>query len=439
MTVNLRELEKRLAQEPDNLPLRVTVAGMLHEAGRDADAIEHYRKVAIAYRDQGRPQQALMVCRSILELAPNDAAVKTLMAELAPAPAPPAVEPTKTGVRTKPGRSANDEVTRDPKRETTGTDVDLDEEDALTQPPAAAPAPRRSSFSAPTPLPQPIPYHLHDPTSDLAKIERDSDEHIQTRPGNSQMSPLPQEIDTTGLAQAARRISSLITPGTIPPPIRDAAAEVDTRQRPRVTQEQLAKVSAPPPTVPTEQVELDELITPPPIAPQRDTRPDALSDEDQTNPVDLLAAPITDIRANAFFTSLPAKGRDAAFARCIKRQLRKGQTVIRQGETNHPLYLVSTGTLEVRLASAAIPSVGAAALTRTLLETVEPGAYVGEASLLARTPAIAAVTAAEDSEVYALPPHALFELAGAYPQLWAALKDSAEKRNRAYDRLLRNP
>lgn len=78
----LRELEKRLVDEPDNLGLRVAVAGALREAGRQADAIALYRSVALAYRDQGRSQQALAVCRSILELAPDDAGSLALVAAL---------------------------------------------------------------------------------------------------------------------------------------------------------------------------------------------------------------------------------------------------------------------------------------------------------------------------------------------------------------------
>ena len=72
----LRELEQRLRDEPDNLGLRVMVAGALHEAGRRDDAAELYRSVAIAYRDQGRPQQAILVCRRVLELSPDDGSSK---------------------------------------------------------------------------------------------------------------------------------------------------------------------------------------------------------------------------------------------------------------------------------------------------------------------------------------------------------------------------
>jgi hypothetical protein len=277
------------------------------------------------------------------------------------------------------------------------------------------------------------------------------DDAIETRPGEQNRTRLKPETDTTGLAQAARRISGLISPNTVgAPKDLDLAAELDTRQRPRLSAEDLEKVQQPPPTVPTEQVVLDdELPTPlpgaswtkgPPIRdtpmdpptdlhaalPVRDTRLDVIREEDQTDPVDLLGAnPL----ANAFFTSLPPNRRDAALARCIRRDARGGSIVIRQGETAHSLILVVTGQLEVRVERANGSVV--------VLDTIHAGQYIGEAALLGRTPAQATIFALIDSELLALPPHALFELAGAYPALWAALKDTAERRTRQYEKLIR--
>src|SRR6185503_19722201 len=112
--VKLKELEKRLKSEPDNLGLRVQVAGLMREAGRSVEAVELYRSVAIGYRDQGRTQQAIAVCRSILEIAPEDAACQGLL--------------------------------------------------ALLQQPTTSAAQRRSSLEQ-TPLPAPVPYHVSYPTT----------------------------------------------------------------------------------------------------------------------------------------------------------------------------------------------------------------------------------------------------------------------------------
>ena len=209
--MKLKELEKRLEKEPANLGLRVTVAGLLREAGRSVEAVELYRSVAVAYRDQGRRQQAIAVCRSILEIAPDDVPCQGLLAALlasgAPVPAPAA--------------------------------------------PAVAPRPSASE----TPLPRPVPYHVADPTSSPQRVppdevaEESRADDVQTR---------PDERSRPGLAQAARRISGMITG--------DLADQVETRKRPRIAEDQLRKITQPPPTVPVPRVEPDADVMTPAVA-----------------------------------------------------------------------------------------------------------------------------------------------------------------------------
>jgi len=267
--------------------------------------------------------------------------------------------------------------------------------------------------------------------------------------------------------------SATATPRT-PSYADEVVAELDTRQRPRVSSDQLGKIEAPPPTVPTEQVELDDEVTPPPRYPERRARPTAPPIRDtpmeprtdvhpamsRDTSLDMAAEPGTDVEgsgrdtrrdaaadppeeertaprelvgpeplANAFFLPIPLNRREAALTRCIRRVVRPGQTVIRQGETSHPLYLVVSGQLELQ--------VERANGTLHKIDEIDAGQYIGEGSLLARTPAVAHVIASANSQLLALPPHALFELAGAYPALWAALKESAERRSRSYEKLLR--
>src|SRR5262245_43995712 len=78
----LKELERRLKDEPENLGLRVMLASALNEVGRRNDSVELYRSVAVAYRDQGRTQQAIAVCRSVLAFAPDDDRCQQLLASL---------------------------------------------------------------------------------------------------------------------------------------------------------------------------------------------------------------------------------------------------------------------------------------------------------------------------------------------------------------------
>lgn len=143
----LRDLEKRLAKEPDNLGLRVTLAGALCEAGRNADAVELYRSVAVAYRDQGRTHQALVVCRAVLEIAPGDLGCQALLAELV-ASQEIAVE-IEAG--TPPPREMPDGS--EERSVATGTGAGPRQPKSSSVPPIAAA--RRSRPSVPVPAPRP--------------------------------------------------------------------------------------------------------------------------------------------------------------------------------------------------------------------------------------------------------------------------------------------
>jgi hypothetical protein len=160
--------------------------------------------------------------------------------------------------------------------------------------------------------------------------------------------------------------------------------------------------------------DFDNAPTPTPM--RLTPQPARASDEDLTTPREKIGDEPVD---NAFFAALPAGERDAALQRCSQRTLAAGDVAIRAGESSHPLWLVVTGRLEVRAGAIA-------------LDAVLPGSFIGEAALLARTPAPHAVVAAVDSVVLVVSPHVVFELAGAHPALWAQLKELAERRARLY-------
>ena len=266
MTARLRDLEKRLEKEPHNLGLRVTVAGMLREAGRSVEAVELYRSVAIAYRDQGRPQQAIAVCRSILEIAPDDAACQGLLSQL--------VSPAPRG----------SDLIEAP-------EIELE---AGTPPPVdrLTPDPRRSIA---TPLPGPVPYHIADPTSGVALMtptdleDQDDDDIDETHPGERAAEPAP------GLGNAARKIAGMIAGVDA----LDLASELDTRKRPRVDSDQLKKiVQQAPPTAPVERVDLDDMETPPVAqgAVTREREPDHDHEDELTKPREKLPGNDDDTR-----------------------------------------------------------------------------------------------------------------------------------------------
>ena len=472
---DLKDLEKRLKDEPENLGLRVTVAGAMREAGRQEEAVELYRSVAAAYRDQGRSQQAIAVCRSILEIAPDDIRCHALLASLVAGHKGRAARDTANvygeemvlEVGTPPPAEARDKPPSIPPtgRTPTPPKVVAPVATRIPRPPTAPPAAARAGVSVPlparntpsprssnrldeTPLPVPMPYHVADPTTkslkklsevDLAATPDPDDlpvsEDAKTRPGAE-----ANTRSVKGIANAARRISSALSE-----PSEDLSAELDTRQRPRIESDELDKIAHPPPTVPVELAIVDDdddvATAPPSITrdmrartddepePEEDDGVPTLSDEDQDEPTHPRDTPLDlMIRTenegplgSAFFQPLPPDKRDAVLARFHKKSVKKGTTVIRQGEVGHSLVVVVRGQLDARLDRKG----GSVELT-----AIGTGEFVGEGSLLARTPSPVQIVAATDCELLLLTPRDFYEIAGAFPALWAELKDVAERRKR---------
>jgi hypothetical protein len=382
----LRELERRLAEEPDNLGLRVALASAMRDAGRRDEALELYRSVAAAYRDQGRAMQAMAVCRSILELAPDDADCQALIADLE---------------ATRPGGAAPG----------LGPELEM-EVDAELDPDLTTPV-RRRSWSDPTPLPVPLPHHVADPTKRLRKVsESDLPTTLDapTRPGTED-GLLPE---VSGIANAARRISASLIAARARGD-EDVAMEFDSRRIPALAAGAPGRFARSSGGVPVETDESDDDLTQPRELPRGAprTRPGPSTGPRAQGPL-----------AFAFFQPLPEDRRPAVLARFSRRSVPPLTVVIRQGEPVAALVLVSSGRLEVRLERAG---------EAIELGAIGPGEYIGEAPLLARAPARASVVAATEAELLLLAPRDFYEIAGAFPALWAELKASAERRTRELD------
>ena len=78
----VKELEKQLRKDPHNLVVRVRLAGALVQLGSIVEAVEMYRSVAVAYYAQNRIDQAIAVCQSVLEIAPDHHPSRMLLTEL---------------------------------------------------------------------------------------------------------------------------------------------------------------------------------------------------------------------------------------------------------------------------------------------------------------------------------------------------------------------
>lgn len=389
----LKELEKRLRDEPDNLGLRVMVAGALHEAGRRDDAVDLYRSVAIAYRDQGRPQQAIMVCRSILEIAPDDGSSSELLAALVA---------SQASARPAPGRlSSPDRLTPPPGRLSPPPSVPRPS--PLPLPPPSSPSqselgePARRSSGDVTPLPQPLPYHIADPTA----LSRPKLTRVDLPPTLQEELAMFPEIE--GIANAARQISASLIASS-PPDVDDLLPEIETGpsdDEPTLPPRAFERSAGEDET--TELRERPAGVRPPSIAPP-------------SNAIGPLAS--------AFFVPVPPQSRTAVLQRFRRRLVASGMTVIRRGESGHGLILVVRGQLEV----SAEHGNGAT----VVLGAIGAGDHVGEISLLARAPSSTDIVAATESEILVLAAADFYELTGVFPGLWAELKSIAERRARDY-------
>jgi hypothetical protein len=463
----LKELEQRLRTEPDNLGLRVVVASALHEAGRRADAVELYRSVAVAYRDQGRPQQAITVCRSILELAPDDAPCQELLAALvanqaAPRASPPPARPSPPPARPSPSplpRPTPSPLLR-PSSLDTAEPTDRAARVAPEQPePQVAGPPVRRSSGEMTPLPAPLAYHDAEPTTGSLQRLTPADLPPSLR---EELAAYPE---IAGIAAAARQISaSLIAASrraeeqaerTQELDDEDLGTEVQTGPHwrpgglravpsasvpPPLPRAPAARPPTPSPVTPTPTSgpgDDDEPTLPPPSAGV--PRPGADDDSAKTEPRDMptrvrppsIAPPTaaTGPLTGAFFAPLPPRNRAAVLQRFRRRMVTTGATVIRRGEAGHGLVVVVRGRLDLHAERAdGVP---------IALGTIGPGEFIGEASLLAGGPAPAAVVAAADSELLVLTDDDLLDIIRSFPALRDELEAVAARRARDHEQQLR--
>lgn len=418
----LRDLQERLLRDPDNLRLRIRVATLLRQVGRSVESATLLRSVAFAYRDCGQYDEAIAVARSILEIDPADAAIAELVTELERRSGE--VTASRGDVVAKAEQALVQAATVEPISERAQS-ASLAAVIARPRIPSRPPPLRaqmgphlvHSPTSEDTPLPGALPYHIAEPTTPASKLP------VGVGSGRTEGNDSSR---VAGLAEAARRISGLIAhDGENTDLLVDSQRSLPRGQ----TSPPVPIHDAPPGRVNLHGAgDAEEELTTPRDIPVGDLF------SDPTPHFSKRAAPVagagtTDPLTNLFFSALSESDRKAALAKFESQHVPAGAIVIRQGAAAQPLIAVIRGRLELRVERANSPV--------TILETVEAGFFVGEAVLLGRASAPATVVAAVDCDLLTLSPHALFELATVYPALWAALKDSAERRTRRYDSVMR--
>jgi NTE family protein len=124
-------------------------------------------------------------------------------------------------------------------------------------------------------------------------------------------------------------------------------------------------------------------------------------------PADLLLDGIADVD---LFSGLTGTERAAFAERCVVRTLRRGDVLMRQGETADALYVVLSGRFAVTLAGRREP-----------VTEIGRGQPVGEIAFLTGGFRTATVTAMRDSLVLALSRNEFDGLVGAHPGIWSSL------------------
>jgi cAMP-dependent protein kinase regulator len=78
----MKELQKKAAQDPKNIHLQVRIGDLLEKMGKRGDALEVYRKASERYAKEGFLIQAIAVNKVILRLDPSRVKIHDQLAEL---------------------------------------------------------------------------------------------------------------------------------------------------------------------------------------------------------------------------------------------------------------------------------------------------------------------------------------------------------------------
>jgi CRP-like cAMP-binding protein len=129
------------------------------------------------------------------------------------------------------------------------------------------------------------------------------------------------------------------------------------------------------------------------------------------------------VNSSALFQPFGRKDRRELVERFRAREVRRGDTIIHEGQPVDGLYVVLSGEVAV--------SKGEQSLAR-----LREGELFGEMSLLQRTPATATVTAARNTSLLRLPREDFDTLILTHPQILALVSELTESRQRSNEALL---
>jgi NTE family protein len=120
------------------------------------------------------------------------------------------------------------------------------------------------------------------------------------------------------------------------------------------------------------------------------------------------------------FSGLDGEDRDALMAACVRRTVRRGEVLVREGEEADSVFLVMSGRFAVTIGAASEP-----------IGEIGPGQPIGEITFLAGGRRSATITALRDAIILTLERGTLERIAADRPRIWRALATVLAERLRA--------
>jgi cAMP-dependent protein kinase regulator len=397
----VREAERALEQDPANLALRLRLASALRAANRHFDALDVYRSVAVAYQKEGRLLQALAVCRSILELAPDDLETNVLLQELEAARTggSPGEEPTRHDDGHRLPLAPQPEVAVGPD--------DFEDDEPVTPPPIDfAQTVRGLGREPPAVLARIVTGAAQAELAARLMTHRFAPGEVIVREGDRGDSCFVIASGTVRVTKGDVEVNRM-GPGSF---FGELALLADGRRHATVHAVEACELH-----------EIPRLVLDALSARHPEVRP-ALERLYRERLVATL------VGHAPFFQPLPADQRLALMTRFTAAHVEAGAVVIREGERGGGLYLVLLGAVDVtRRGPGGAP---------VKLATLGEGTYFGEISLLRGTVASATVTAARPTQLALLPRDEFYAAVASYPLLWDELRREARRRELASQDIL---
>lgn len=369
--------EEVISEEPRELACQIKVGDLRRRLGDKNGAVEAYAEVARRYADDGLLLKAIAVCKLILVADPDHTATQAMLADL--------YSRRRAGTAEVPSLPVTD-ATPDPA--TTGgvawpSGVRMLDLDASLEPESLTPAVMSS-----WPMSQPVLL----PRGQIVPIITGTPEN---RPKSIEESTLDIEI-TEAMREA-------VAPARLP----EGDEQIDIDPTLETTLELVDVIEA---SSPSRPAEIEETFA----------EPIEVGAEVGTDEPEPALAAKAEIPLIPMFSELPKKAFVEILVRMKMHVLRRGETVIREGDEGDSFFALASGLVSVsRIGEDGIP---------VRLAHLGDGAFFGEMAMLQDGLRTATVKVEEDAQIFEISRELLEEVISTYPTVATAVRNFYRQR-----------